>query len=201
MNMHGSLSIERKPVRWSKAHSDGYLSVIAVGILSGTLVACARMPIHLPGHKVLWWMAPVLATRLMTRRGAGASVGALSTAMTTLVLGGRLAGGVASWPLVILAGVILDLGANFCEQRDLPLWRQVLVLAVVGMVGSLICFVKRLFDPVGAFFSVGNIEDLLTAAGSYAFFGFLAGMLGAVAGFTLPTLRREPEYPACPPER
>jgi hypothetical protein len=190
MNMHGSLSIERKPVRWSKAHSDGYLSVIAVGILSGTLVAFARTPIHLPGHKVLLWMAPVLATRLMTRRGAGASVGALATAMTTLALGGRLAGGVASWPLVILAGGVIDLGANFCERRDISLWRQVLVLTGACMVGSLICFLKRLFDPVGAFFSAGNIEDLLTAAGSYALFGFLAGMLGAMAGSTLLILRR-----------
>src|SRR5580700_5676750 len=107
MNTLGYLSIERNRGPWSRAVSDGYLSAIAIGILAGIVVAFARTPIHLPGHKAILWMAPILATRLVTRSRAGASVGAFSTAITTLSLGGRIAGGIAMMPLVVLAGVVL----------------------------------------------------------------------------------------------
>lgn len=185
MNMPGSLSIGKDRVRWSKAISDGYVSVVAVGVLAGITVAFARTPIHLPGHKAIWWMAPILATRLVTRTGAGASLGAFVTAITALSLGGRIAGGIAMMPLVILAGVVLDAGVQIVQRHPFAHWQQVLFLAMAGAAGNLICFVKRLFDPMGAFFSAGNFKDMLTAAGSHAIFGFLASLLGAAAGFAL----------------
>jgi hypothetical protein len=185
MNVHGSLSIGKDRVHWSKALSDGYLSVVAMGILAGIVTTFARTPIHLPGHKAIWWMAPILATRLLTRTPAGASLGAFTTAITTLLLGGRIAGGIAMMPLVIVAGVVLDGAVQIGERRISTLWQRVLLLASAGAVGNLICFVKRLFDPIGAFFSVGNFNDMLTAAGSHAFFGFLAGLVGATAGYAL----------------
>jgi hypothetical protein len=185
MNAPGSLSIERNRDPWSRAVSDGYLAVIAVGIQAGIAVAFARTPIHLPGHKVIFWMAPILATRLLTRTRGGASVGAFSTAMTALSLGGRIAGGIAMMPLVVLAGAVLDGAIQFGRQRNFKLWQQVLLLALAGSIGNLICFVKRLFDPMGAFFSVGNLNNMLTAAASHAFFGFMAGLLGAAVGFAL----------------
>ena len=95
-------------------------------------------------------------------------------------------------PLVVLAGVVLDAAIQTGERRHLARWQQVLLLALAGTVGNLICFVKRLFDPLGAFFSVGNFNDMLTAAGSHALFGFLAGLLGAGAGFAL--LRFRPRH-------
>jgi hypothetical protein len=193
MNTLGYLWTEKKRDRWNKAVVDGYLSVAAVGVLSGVVVAYARTPIHLPGHKALWWMAPILAARLATRARAGASVGALAAALTTLSLGGRIAGGIVELPLVILAGIMLDLGVQFVERRDFQLWRRLLLLGLAGLVANGLCLVKRLFDPMGAFFSTGNMDDLLTAAGSYALFGFFAGLLGAGAGQALRILRRHQE--------
>ncbi len=65
--MPGFLSIERKSIRWSKAGSDAYLTSLAVGLFAGLVVTYARTPIHMPGHKVLFWMVPVsLACRLAT---------------------------------------------------------------------------------------------------------------------------------------
>jgi hypothetical protein len=189
MNMLGSLSIERNRVHWSRSLSDGYLSVIAIGILTGIVVAYARTPMHWPGHKAILWMAPVLAARLVTRTGAGASVGSLATALTTLSIGGRIAGGIVMMPLIILAGVVLDMGVQFCERRKFSVWKCVLFLAFAALAGNLICFIKRLFDPMGAFFSAGNIEDLFIAGGLHALFGFLAGLLGATAGYALLNLR------------
>jgi hypothetical protein len=192
MNTFGSLSIERKRYPWSRAAAEGYLAVVAVGILAGIAVAFARTPIHMPGHKAIFWMAPILAAGLVTRARAGASVGAFSTAVTTLSLGGRIAGGIAMMPLVVVAGVVLDGAVQFGERRKLKRWQQVLMLALAGAVGNLICFVKRLFDPMGAFFSVGNFNDMLIGAGSHALFGFLAGLLGATAGYAL--LRFRPHH-------
>jgi hypothetical protein len=185
MNTLGYLSIERNRGPWSRAVSDGYLSAIAIGILAGIVVAFARTPIHLPGHKAILWMAPILATRLVTRSRAGASVGAFSTAITTLSLGGRIAGGIAMMPLVVLAGVVLDGAIRVGERHHFARWQLLLLLASAGAVGNLICFAKRVFDPMGAFFSVGNFNDMLIAASSHAFFGFLAGLLGAAAGNVL----------------
>jgi len=189
MNMPGSLSIERNRVPWSRTVTDGYLSVIAIGILTGIVVAFVRTPMHWPGHKAILWMAPILAARLVTRTSAGASIGALATALTTLSIGGRIAGGIAMMPLVILAGIVLDLGVQFCERHKFTGWKAILFLALAGLAGNLICFVKRLFDPMGAFFSTGNIEDLFFAGALHAMFGFLAGLLGATAGYALLNFR------------
>ena len=187
--MRGFLSIEREAARWSRADTDAYLVVAAVGVLAGIVVAYARMPLHMPGHKALWWMIPVLASRLLTRTRAGASTGAFATVITTLSLGGRLAGGVAMMPLVIVAGVVLDWAAGFVERHHVPRWGGIVFLALAGTVGNLVCFAKWLFESKGAVLWTGNMGDLVPAAGSYAFFGFLAGLVGAAAAFFVLTVR------------
>ena len=185
MNVPGSLSTGRSRASWNSAVLDGYLSVVAVGILAGIGVAFARTPVHLPGHKVIFWMAPVLAARLVTRSRAGASAGALATALTTLSLGGRIAGGIVMAPLIVLAGVVLDLAVQMTERRKFAGWKCLLVVASAGLAGNLICFVKRLLDPMGAFFSAGNIDDLFLAGGLHAIFGIVAGLSGALVGYGL----------------
>jgi hypothetical protein len=190
MNTPGYLSIEKKHALWNRAVSDGYLSVAAVGILSGIAVAYARTPIHLPGHKALWWIAPILSCRLITRTRAGASAGALAAALTAFSLGGRIGGGIAELPLVVLAGILLDLSVHAVERRNFSFWQRLLLLALAGVAANLLCFIKRLFDPIGATFSTGNLDDLLTAAGSYSIFGFLSGLIGAGVGQVLRTFRR-----------
>jgi hypothetical protein len=174
----GFPSIRREAVPWSKAQADGYLAAAAVGVLAGIVVAYGRMPLHLPGHKALWWIPPVLAARLLTGRRAGASVGALATIATTLSLGGRLAGGALAMPLVVLAGAILDVAVFFVQNRATEKWRVLLLLSSAAAAANLVCFVKRLWEPIGPFFSTSNIEDVSRVAVSYAVFGFIAGALG-----------------------
>jgi hypothetical protein len=185
MNTPGYLSIERDRAPWSKAVSDGYLSVVAVGVLAGILVAYARTPMHLPGHKAVLWMAPVLCARMVAGVRAGASAGALTTAVTTFVLGGRLAGGLAMMPLIVLAGVVFDLAVQLAERRKFAWWQYFGFFVLAGLIGNLICFVKRLFDPMGAFFSAGNIEDCVLAGGYHAVFGALAGLIGVGSAYAL----------------
>jgi hypothetical protein len=186
----GSPSIRNESTLWTKSQAEGYLAAAIIGVLAGIVVAYARMPLHLPGHKALWWIPPVLATRLLTRRRLGATVGATATIASTLSLGGRLAGGIAAMPLVILAGVLLDVAAKAAERRPVAIWRTVLLLSAAGAAGNVICFVKRLFEPSGSFFSIDNLRDLGWSVSTYAIFGFAAGALGAALAYVIVGFRQ-----------
>ena len=191
MTMLGSTSIEKRFIRWSKADFDAYLTAAAIGVLAGLAVSYIRPPLHLPGHKVLLWMIPALGCRLGTRARAGASTSVLATIFATLLLGGRLGGGFLMMPLVALAGITLDIAAGMVERRRSP-WSLPL-LALAGATGNLLCFMKRLCDPMPGFFSSGNMRDLLWAAASHIFFGLLAGVIGGLCGWGLLTYRRRRE--------
>jgi len=81
-----------------------------------------------------------------------------------------------------VAGVVLDAAVRMTELRRMWFWGVVLTLGMAGVAGSLICFIKRLFDPAGTLFSAGNVRELLWASVSYALFGLLAGIAGAGCG-------------------
>jgi hypothetical protein len=120
----------------------------------------------------------------------------LVTVATTLSLGGRIAGGAAFMPLVILACVILDFAAHLSEKHNFKFWHRFLFLALIGTVGNLICSTKRVLDPTGAFLSAANIQDLATAVSSHAVFGFLTGAIGTAGGAALLKLGKPPSDPA-----
>lgn len=174
----GSLLIRNETKPWSKASVDGYLIVVSIGLLAGVAVAMGRMPLQLPGHKALFWIPPILATRWLTRRPLGATVGSLATVLTTLSLGGRLAGDWTAAPLVFLAGGMMDAIVPLAEHRRGVL-RLVSLFATAGVSANLICFIKRLFEPSGTFWSTSNLRDIAWVAESHALFGLLAGLLAA----------------------
>jgi hypothetical protein len=173
----------------SDSVADGYAWIVAVAILSGIAVTYARMPLHLPGHKVLFWMAPLLATRLLTRTAAGSSVGAIVVLATTLSLGGRIAGGPFFAPLIVPAAALLDLTVAMCQRRNYPLWRRAVLLSIAGMLGNLCCSIKQILEVSAIAPSPGQLSDMLVAVGSYALFGLIAGTLGGAVGFGLLRLR------------
>ncbi len=178
--MPGSLSIEKEAGLWSKSNLDSCLLMVCVGALSGIAVACLRTPLHLPGHKALFWMVPVITARLSTRARSGASIGALATVVCTVGLGGRLAGGPTMMPLVVAAGVVIDVAVVYLENHNARFFRRLWIMAVAAAIGNLICFAKRTFEPMGGYFSSGNVTDMLTVAAYHAFFGLLSGMSGSV---------------------
>ena len=192
MSMHGSLSIEKRSIRWSRADLDAYLMAASVGVLAGLAVSFLRTPLHLPGHKVLLWMTPILAARLATRARGGATAGVLLLVVTTLLLGGQLGGGALMMPLVVVAGIALDAAAGWIERNHVAFWRVILLLAAAGVAGNLICFIKRLFEPVGEIFSTGNLSDLVYAGASHAAFGLVAGICGAICGWAILKTRSGP---------
>jgi len=185
MSRHGSPSIEKSPALSSDSVTDGYAWIVAVAILSGIAVTYARMPLHLPGHKVLWWMAPLLATQLLTRTAAASTVGSIVVLATTLSLGGRIAGGPFFAPLIVPAAVLLDLCVRLSERRNYSPWQRIVILALAGMLGNTICSIKQILETSATASSSGPTNDLLIAVASYALFGLIAGALGAAVGYGL----------------
>ncbi len=175
------MSIKSAAGPWNKSRVEGYVLIASIGVLAeGRSSRCAERRCTCRDTRRRTGLTLILAARLSVPPQRSATVGALSTVITTLLLGGRLAGGVAATPLVLFAGIVLDFGAYMVEQNPAAIWRAVLILAAAGTAGAnLFCFIKRLFEPVGTFFSTANLHDLATAAGWHAFFGLIAGLLAA----------------------
>ncbi|MGB2986848.1 MAG: hypothetical protein WBE26_13330 [Phycisphaerae bacterium] len=166
------------------------LATGAVGVLAGLFMAHVRLHLGLPGHKALFWMIPVIAARLAFRSPAGATIGALAASFTTLGIGGHLAGGLAHLPLVGLAGIMLDVTIGLAERRALAVGWMIPLLGCAGLLANLVCFLKRVFPPssfkLHVFWGYSGPWGSLV---SYAFFGLLAGLIGATLGCIL--LRRK----------
>ena len=189
--MPGSLSIAKSPTRWTRADADAWLTCVAVGILAGVAVAFLRTPLHLPGHKALFWITPALAVRLRTRgaRPRSATLSCTATILTTGLFGGNLGGGWSLLPLISLAGLLLDLSANFAEQKHLPLKLALPLFATAGLLANTLVFLKHLTDPHTTPLS---LETMLL---SHTLFGLLAALLATLT-ILLPKTKETPREPA-----
>lgn len=141
-------------------------------------MAHVRLNLGLPGHKALLWLAPIIVARVLGRCRAGATVGAAATAGATFAVGGHLGGGPLGLPLLVVAGVFLDLVTGALESGRIPAWLHVPAICGAATIANLICLTKRLLLPAGF-----GAHLLLDASGfwfqlaSYAFFGLLAGLI------------------------
>ena len=193
--MRGSLWIEKRAVLRSSLVEGGQFRMlaasVAVGVIAGLLVAHVRLNLGLPGHKALLWLPPILAARLLGRCRIGAAVGSAATGCTTFALGGNLAGGPLGLPLLVIAGIFLDLVIGALESRKTPVWLVVPTVAIAAMFANLICLGKRLLLPAGF-----GAHLLFNASGfwfrlcAYALFGLAAGLIAAVAACLLERGRR-----------
>ena len=159
---------------------------VSVGVLAGLLIVHLRLHLGLPGHKAIFWMTPVLLARLLGDCRAGATVGALAASLTTIGLGGHLAGGAIMLPLVGLAGTLLDVVVGFIEKRKLSIPLTIALISLAAACANLICLTKRLAAPIGA-----SPKYLLGISGlgydliCYAFFGMLAGFIAASIAYAV----------------
>jgi len=165
------------------AAAPALLGCVAVGALAGLMTAfmdSLHLGLQLPGHKVLFWMPPLIIARLLLCHPIGATAGAGATAIACMGCGANIAGGPAYVPLIVLAGSVLDAAAALAERRRLPAWLIIPLLGAAGAGGAMLCAVKRLMVPMPRphlLFSV--IPDPAASVIIYAFFGLIAGLLGA----------------------
>ena len=155
------------------------LANLAVGVIAGLLAAHAGLHAGLPGHKVLFWLTPVLIARMLSRHPVGAMAGASAAAAAALAVGGSFAGAFVYLPLVVAAGGILDALLAFANRRRLPMWLVVPLLGLGAAAANLLCAVNRLLVPVRREHLLLGLSGPSATLVSYAIFGLVAGLVGA----------------------
>jgi len=196
--MRGYQSIESiadRSTSLAAAGAPALLGCAAVGLLAGLMTAfmdSLHLGLGLPGHKVLFWMPPLIIARLLLAHPIGATAGAGTTAIACLGCGAHLAGSAAYTPLIILAGCVLDAAAGLAERRRLAAWLVIPLLGAAGAGGAMLCAVKRLLAPLlKTHLLLGAIPDPAASVIIYAFFGLVAGLLGAAIATGVLRLRRK----------
>lgn len=149
-----------------------------VGILAGIAVSAVHAPLHLPGHKALFWLTPIIAARLLNRMRWGASVSTLTCGLTTLALGGNLAGGPVMMPVIACTGIALDFAINLLERANASRLKLFISLSLIGCMINLLCMAMRLLMPGGFQPSTGDSQSMWVFLSSHGLFGAIAGFMG-----------------------
>jgi hypothetical protein len=155
------------------------LAVFAALVVVGNVAL--RLPVKMPGHSGVVWMAVLVTARgVVPKRGAAAAVGLLSGLLAAFVGVGDK-GGLDTLVSYAAAGVVVDLVLAFAPASPLT-------AAVAGLAGNLAKLgVKVLLElwigiPTG-FLVVGRTFPAVT----HAVFGLAGGYLGYLV---LGSLRR-----------
>jgi hypothetical protein len=184
--MNGSPSIVVGAGRWNnaerRARLERSLIIVSVGVLAGVMVSLVRQPVHLPGHKVLWWMPLILAARLRTGMRGGATLGTISAICTTAMLGGRMPGGDLYFPVAVVSALLLDWCAEQLGRTRLRFVGYLFWFSIAGVVGNLLCMLSRVVGPEGHLGFEGSMSASAGAFASFAAFGIAAGAVGCVLG-------------------
>jgi hypothetical protein len=184
--MPGYLWTESGAGRWSRLAEAAQLRTlaanVAVGVLAGVAIAHIRLHLGLPGHKAVLWMTPIIAARLLCRHPAGAMAGASAAALTSIALGGNLAGGILFVPLVTVAGAVLDAAVGLARRAQLASWLLIGLVGVAGMGANLLCAIKRLLLPMSNHHVLFGLSGTWALLAAYATFGLTAGIIGATLG-------------------
>jgi len=194
--MHGSLWIGKwgspaasLPVRRTDLDATEslgtFLAVCAIGLAAGAASACLRLHLGLPGHKVLVWLTPVMAARLVSRSPLGGTGGTLSAALGAMAAGGELAGPASFLPVTILAGMLMDAVIGLAERRRLAAGWVFVLAAVGGLTANSVLAIKRLLTPVFTWHAWAGLSEVESRLLSYALFGALAGVLGAALAWAI----------------
>ena len=180
--MRGFLLTEKNPGRWSNLlktlQLQALLTNMSVGILAGIFMAHVRLGLGMPGHKALFWLLPVITARLLKPHTIGAAAGACTAAVTSMALGGNLAGGYLFIPLVALAGGLIDVIIFWSNRLKLSPWLMIPLLGAGGLAANLICAIKRILAPQFNQHYLLGLSGIPAQIASYAIFGLIAGLVG-----------------------
>jgi len=180
---------ETPPVESKQKEREPYFStfqLILLAVLSALIIVAKialRLPLRLPGHSGIFWLAIVIvAAGIVPKRGAASLVG-LTSGIIAAFMGLGDFGTLNTFLSYLAVGVGADLALMLLGKPD-----QILPAILAAMLGHLGKFlVKWVFGlitgaPIG-FVTLG----LAWSAGGYVLWGGLGGLLGAL---TLKALRR-----------
>ena len=147
--------------------------------------AFLRMPLHVPGHSGITWMAILLVGRaLIHRPGAGTLLGFVSGVLAVAIVGGRE--GLLLWVKYLAPGVVMDIGAALSGERlDNP-YVGLAVGAVANVAKLLSSLIVSLMLGIPAGYLVVGLGLAVT---THVVFGAIGGWLGTLVLRTLRRLR------------
>ncbi|MDY0340048.1 MAG: cobalt ABC transporter permease [Coriobacteriia bacterium] len=145
--------------------------------------AVFRIPIHVPGHSGIMWMAILLVGRGVVRKPwAGTMLGLVSGILAVAVVGGRE--GLLLWMKYLAPGAIMDLAALLSGER--------LSHPIVGILSGAVANAAKLVTSLIVSLALGIPTGYLAlglglSATTHIVFGALGGWLGTLV---LEALRR-----------
>ncbi len=160
--------------------------LILLALLSGLVVVskiALRLPLGLPGHSGIFWMAIiVVASQVVPKRGAASMVGLLSGILAGFFGLGEF-GFLDTFFSYLIIGVATDLALLLLGSPE-----NLAAACLVGALGHMGKFLLKwaLGSLIGAplgFVALGIVQSLL----GYILFGALGGLLG---GLTVIALRK-----------
>jgi len=169
-----------------KQHYFSTFQLILLGLFAALIVIAKialKLPLQLPGHSGIFWMAIlIVAARVVPLKGAASLVG-LSSGLLAAFLGLGDFGPLDTMLSYTMAGVGVDLALLLLGNPE-----NLLTASIAGMIGHLAKFLVKWGigiisgAPIG-FVALGLARTLV----SYIIFGALGGLLG---GLTLIALRK-----------
>lgn len=150
---------------------------LLIGTFAALLVAvrvALHLPIKVPGHSGVFWMAILLtASSVIGRPGAATATGALAGIIAVFVgLGDR--GALVTWVSYAGAGAGVDLMRLLTGGRE-----SIGAFALAGMAGNLMKLGVKIAIEVAAGIPVGFVlVGRVYALTSHVLFGLLGGALG-----------------------
>ena len=155
-----------------------YALLVGAGALAVALHQSLRLPLHLPGHHGIEWLAILVLARLLARTPAAGLVAGFGAAATLMALSGGVGidGRGAQMLTYLLQGALLD--ALFAASLRLPLrWLWIAIIgAAVHSVAPLVKNALAAFGPASGFGSLlnGVAYPLFT----HAVFGAAGALIG-----------------------
>jgi hypothetical protein len=169
--------------------TERYLSTFQLILLAlfAALVVVAkialRLPLQMPGHSGIFWMAIVIVSAGVVSKPGAASVVGLTSGIIAAFLGLGDFGALNTFLSYTMVGVGTDLALMLLGDPETPI-----VAALAGTLGHVAKFLVKWGLGVLTGAPVGFIAlGLARAVIGYIIFGALGGLLGA---FTLKALRR-----------
>lgn len=164
------------PTEWALTWWEALL-LLSSGALAVVLHQGFRLPLGLPGHHGIEWMALLIMGRSFSRfRGAGsiASLGAAS--MSMLPIWGATHDPFV-WLIYLLPGPVMDLAFRYLPRYANSLW----FLMLLGGLAHVTKPVARLIIAILSGWSFGSFRfGVVYPIASHLLYGVVGGLLGAL---------------------
>lgn len=166
------------------------LLLLGSGSLAVVLHQSFSLPLGLPGHHGIEWMALLIIGRSFSRfKGAGtlASIGAAGTAMLPMF------GAVRDpfiWLIYLLPGPIMDLAFRYLPKYAGTFW----FMSILGGLAHISKPLFRLFITVISGWSYGSFRfGVVYPISSHFLYGMIGGLLGALIVLGVHRITKKPD--------